>query len=431
MSEVIDSGGRIDARLQRLLGGDELAALRKRLRRRFERAPNDTPIVYIRINGLTEKEHAALASLLGRPQRYANSLQIDVSLVDTALQRAGIASSLCGALEQLDGPIANLAAERLREEHFWSRVIEGCTHPDLADFLRAPEGPRLLKRLTGQDSQDSRAIDLCRGAECVLSRLPEKGIARSQLAAEVLGNAHALDNGEPVATIVLAVRRRLARQPGDDETFDLTAEPQQVASEQPIRDVWARAGVLVNELARPALFLNVPIDASESNSWHDGEPSYRSLRVLLRSPPSWHVAGRKVFVCENPNILAIAADHWGRDCAPLICTDGMPAAAQQCLLSQLALGGARLLYHGDFDWPGLRIGNYVIREFGAEPWRFDVTDYIAAVRAVSNSGHHLQGKTTEAVWDTALASAMQQHQLAIAEEAVAPSLLRDLDGRLT
>ena len=429
MSEVIDSGGWIDARLQRLLGGDELAGLRNRLRRRFERAPSDAPIEHIRINGLTEKEHAALASLLGRPQRYANSLQIDVRRVDAALQRAGIASSLCGALEQLDGPIANLAAERLREEHFWSRVIEGCTHPDLAGFLRAPEGPRLLKRLTGQDSM---AIDLCRGAERVLWRLPEKGIARSQLAAEVLGDAHALDNGEPVATIVLAVRRRLARQPGDDETIDLTAEPQQAAaSEQPIRDIWARAGVLVNELARPALFLNVPIEASESNSWHDGEPSYRSLRALLRSPPSWHVAGRKVFVCENPNILAIAADHWGRDCAPLVCTEGMPAAAQQCLLSQLALGGARLLYHGDFDWPGLRIGNYVMREFGAEPWRFDVTDYIAAARAVANPGHLLQGKTTEAAWDMALASAMQQHRLAIAEEAVAPSLLQDLDGRVS
>jgi len=428
MSEVIGSSGQIDARLQRLLGGDELAALRKRLRRRFERAATDTPIEHIRINGLSDKEHAALASLLGRPQRYANSLQIDVRLVDAALQRAAIASSLCGALEQLDGPIANLAAERLREEHFWSRVIEGCTHPDLAGFLRAPEGIRLIKRLAGPGS---KAIDLCRGAECVLWRLPEKGIARSQLAAEVLGDAHALDNGEPVATIVLAVWRRRARRPGDDETTDLTADLEKVgASEQRIRDVWARAGVLVNELARPALFLNLPIEASEGNSWHDGEPSYRSLRALLRSPPSWDVAGRKVFVCENPNILAIAADHWGRDCAPLVCTEGMPAAAQHCLLSQLAEGGARLLYHGDFDWPGLRIGNYVMREFGAEPWRFSVTDYIAAVRAVSNSRHPLQGKAAEAAWDMALASAMQQHRLAVAEEALASSLLQDLDGRV-
>jgi hypothetical protein len=28
----------------------------------------------------------------------------------------------------------------------------------------------------------------------------------------------------------------------------------------------------------------------------------------------------------------------------------MPAAAQRCLLSQLAQAGAQLCYHGDFDW---------------------------------------------------------------------------------
>lgn len=428
MSAVIERSGRIDARLQRLLGGDELATLRTRLRRRFERAPADRPIEQIRIDGLTEKEHAALASLLGRPQRYANSLQIDVRLVDAALQRAGIAASLRGALEQLGGPIANLAATRLHEAHLWSRVIEGCTHPDLADFLQAPEGSRLLKRLAGQGSV---LTELCRSAEGVLWRLPAKGIARSQLAAEVLGDAHALDNGEPVATIVLAVWRRVARRPDDNDIIALTGDLQQGgASEQRIRDIWAGAGVLVNELARPALFLNIPIQPSGGNDSRDGEPTYRSLRALLRSPPSWNVAGREVYVCENPNILAIAADQWGGDCAPLVCTEGMPAAAQQCLLSQLAQCGARLLYHGDFDWPGLRIGNYVMREFGAEPWRFSASDYIVAVRALSNSGHRLQGKAAEAAWDTDLASAMQQHRLAVAEEAVASSLLQDLGSRI-
>jgi len=38
----------------------------------------------------------------------------------------------------------------------------------------------------------------------------------------------------------------------------------------------------------------------------------------------------------------------------------------------------RLRYHGDFDWGGLTIGNFVMREFGAEPWRFGKTDYLAA-----------------------------------------------------
>jgi uncharacterized protein (TIGR02679 family) len=56
----------------------------------------------------------------------------------------------------------------------------------------------------------------------------------------------------------------------------------------------------------------------------------------------------------------------------------MPSAAPQTLLAQLAAAGARLRYHGDFDWAGLVIGNFVVREFGAEPWRFGEADYLAA-----------------------------------------------------
>ncbi len=428
MSGGVDGDGRCDPRLQRLLGGDQLASLRYRLRRRFERAGADRPIEHIRIDGLTAEEHAALASLLGRPQRYSNSLQIDVHLIDAALQRAGIAPSLRGALERLDGSITNLAAARLRNEQLWSDVAAGRSQADLAAFLRVPDGLSLLKRLARQDSL--LAAELCRGAEAVLGRLPAKGIARSQLAAEALGDAHALDNGQPVATVVLAVWRRLAQSLGDNEVTELTAELQPAGTSERIRDIWATAGVLVNELARPALFLNVPIKASESG-WCDGEPTYRSLRALLRLPPSWNVAGRKVYVCENPNLLAIAADHLGGNCAPLVCTEGMPAAAQQCLLSQLALAGAYLFYHGDFDWPGLRIGNYVMREFGAQPWRFGVTDYIAAVHAAASSRQPLKGKSAEAAWDTALAAAMEQHRLCVAEEALVSSLLQDLDRRVS
>lgn len=101
-----------------------------------------------------------------------------------------------------------------------------------------------------------------------------------------------------------------------------------------------------------------------------GEPGYLSLRRLLRSPPAWAVADVTVYVCENPNLMAIAADRVGARCAPLVCTDGMPAAAQRTLLAQLAQAGARLRYHGDFDWAGLRIANHVMRTWEARPWRF-------------------------------------------------------------
>ncbi|MER8481359.1 TIGR02679 family protein [Mesorhizobium sp. M1322] len=430
----------VDSRLQRLLGGDHLVSLRKRLRQRFERAPLEGAVDHIRVAGLSAEEHEALAALLGRAQRRSKSLQIDVRRLDADLRRAGIATSLRDALEKLDGSILHLAGARLRQQTLWSSVVDGCSHPGLASLLLTPGGIGLVKRLARRDTV--AAAELCRRAEEVLRHLPAKAITRSQLAADVLGDAHALDNGRGAAALVLAVLRQTATPvpdaaapiaDEDGETVretreDIVLEPAAAGAER-IRETWARAGVLVNELARPALFLNLPTSGTESDRWPLGEPAYASLRSLLRSPPRWDVAGRDVYVCENPNLLAIAADRWGIGCAPLVCTDGMPAAAQRCLLAQLALADARLRYHGDFDWPGLRIGNQVMREHGAEPWRFGAADYIAAVRTAPGLAHPLGGKVAEASWDAALAPAMRQHGVAIAEEAMAASLLPDLDDR--
>ena len=216
-----------------------------------------------RIGKLTVEEHATLASLLGRPQRYSNSLQVDVRLVDAAFQNSGIATSLRDALEQLDGPIPHLATTRLRLQTLWSDAINRCEHPGLIGLLRAPAGVGLLKRLARQ--KPSAALQLCRHAEAVLQRLPASGITRSQLAADVLGDAHALDSGRATATLVLAVWRQIAPTLDDQDDDSLTddGDAQQSSGTERDREVWAKAGVLVNELARPALFLNLPTRETE------------------------------------------------------------------------------------------------------------------------------------------------------------------------
>jgi uncharacterized protein (TIGR02679 family) len=183
--------------------------------------------------------------------------------------------------------------------------------------------------------------------------------------------------------------------------------------------------VLVNELARPALVLNLPLEGGGHLAGEAGEPAYAALRRLLRAPPRLAVAGRPVYVCENPNLVAVAADRLGPRCAPLVCTEGMPAAAQRTLLAQIAKAGTQLFYHGDFDWPGIRIANVVMRDFGAAPWRFGAADYAAA--AGTASGQALTGAPVAASWDAALAPSMQRHGLAIPEEGVATALLRDLE----
>ena len=138
------------------------------------------------------------------------------------------------------------------------------------------------------------------------------------------------------------------------------------------------------------------------------------------------MADQAVFVCENPNLVAIAADRLGVRCAPLVCTDGMPGAAQRTLLSQLAQAGARLRYHGDFDWPGVQIANHVMCTWGAHPWRLGALDYEAAAAGAPHARRDLPDAGIVASWDASLAPAMQRLGLAIAEEAVAAPLLGDL-----
>ncbi|MEP7099026.1 MAG: TIGR02679 family protein [Burkholderiales bacterium] len=411
----------VDPRLHKLLGGDTLAALRARLRRHFERAEPDSVPGVLRLSALSPAEYEALALLAGRPPRAATSMQLDIAALDAALRAADIADSLRDALARLDGPIAHTASARAAAHAGWAGAVAAGTHPALADWLRGPAALGLLKRLARQDAGAAR--QLLERADAVLHRLPARGMARAQLAAETLGNAHALDAAQPAATLVLAAWRHHTQARVDADADDDAPEP---APDERARDTWARAGVLVNELARPALFLNLPVHASEAPVGRPGEPGYLSLRRLLRAPPVWAVAGRTVFVCENPNLVAIAADHLGGLAAPLVCTDGMPAAAQRSLLTQLTEAGAQLLYHGDFDTPGVQIGNHVMRVWRARPWRFGVADYEAAVAGAPHTQRDPMDPRVSASWDDALAPLMQRHGLAIAEEAVAATLLQDL-----
>jgi len=409
-------------RLQRLLGGTALAALRERLRQRYAPLPPGATLPVLRLARLQPAEHAALAGLLGRPARFSASMQLDPAEIDLAFQRAGLACSLRDALEQLDGVIVDQQKALAEQQSGWAALAAGARHPALAAWLAGPSGLGLLKRLARRPGPAAEA--LLRQADAVLQRLPAAGQARAELAAGVLGDAHALDRGAPVATLVLAALRRAGRAGAADEEDPGQEAAQDAAhADERERDVWAAAGVLVNELARPALVLNLALIGGAGGP--PGEPGYVSLRRLLRAPPAWDLAGRPVFVCENPNLVAIAADRLGAGSAGLACTDGMPAAAQRVLLQQLAAAGACLQYHGDFDWPGLRIANQVMAgAAGWRPWRFTAADYLAACRI--SAGRPLDGAPVAAKWDTGLAQAMQASGRAIDEEALAETLLDDL-----
>ena len=240
-------------------------------------------------------------------------------------------------------------------------------------------------------------------------------IALPALAAQITGDTKALNHGTGLSTLVL---RGLALRAG-------IARPASAADR---RDLWDRAGVLVDDLASRVLVLNLPAEGEGLGEWLTGAARYGTpfqvtLHQLAAHPIQ--VACPRVFVCENPAVLRRACAELGAACPPLVCTEGRPSTAFHRLIAVAIDAGAELLYHGDFDWPGVAIAADLVARYRARPWRMDARDYQAAVNA-NGVGVDLSGEPGPTPWDLALREAMSLGGRAVYEETVADQLLADL-----
>jgi uncharacterized protein (TIGR02679 family) len=95
------------------------------------------------------------------------------------------------------------------------------------------------------------------------------------------------------------------------------------------------------------------------------------------------------------------------------------------LLRSLAAAAAQLRCHGDFDWPGIAIGNLLHRRLGVEAWRFDTDAYLDAVASHRHTAS-LAGAPVTARWDPQLSEVMEATGRQIEEELVAGTLLEEL-----
>jgi uncharacterized protein (TIGR02679 family) len=366
----------------------------------------------------TDAERAALDSLTGRVSR-GRSLRVDLKALEATLREAGVCSDLRTAVEALDGPLEDLRALRAAEQSEWRRVFERARtrlppEPRLGGWLDELEATGLLKRAACGDAEEAEA--LLESACIVLHRLPAAAVPLAELAALTTGDTHALDVGETLSALLLRAIACLANiDPPDD------AESR--------REAWAAVGVLCDELSAPVLVLNLRggadsvTDRALEIHAEAGEPYRVSTRQLLQAPFALPVRGARVFICENPTIVAIAAARLGPRSAVLVCTEGTPKTAFVSLAKRLVESGATLHYHGDFDWPGIQIANMVMRRFGAEPWRLGPEEYLRAA-----PGPMLEGTPVAASWSKDLTIAMRERGRAVHEEQVVSELLLDLSA---
>lgn len=410
-------------RLRRLLGGPESAWLLERVRDRMAsgRAMDTT----VTLKAATTGQRRAVELLLGRRLRSGGSLTVPLAEVDRVLRESlACPDGLAAAVVALTGPVTDRRAQDEADAAAWQRALDEFDVPavtgraELASWRAHLEATGLLKRLSGGDPPTARA--LAADAVRVLSRLPAAGLTLPVLAAHSLGDAHALDEGRPLAALVHSAVRALAGLPAGAATG---AEARRAA--------WAAVGVALDELSSRVLVLGLPGSARGTTgrmlaaAYEGGEPCLLTLRQLTRETPDLGVERRTIRVCENPAVLAAAADGLGPECPPLVCVEGNLSLAARALLFQMAELGCPLAHHGDFDWGGVRIAAGVLRLPGAVPWRYDARAYLAAVE--SGLGAPLTtGTPAPTPWDPALCAAIAEHGIRVEEEHVLDRLLADL-----
>ncbi|HEY6296134.1 MAG TPA: TIGR02679 family protein [Streptosporangiaceae bacterium] len=416
-----------DARVHRLLGGEPLAWLVQRARDRLEagRPLSGT----VTLPAATPEQRRAVERLTGRAARSGASLSVSLTEVDRILRDSGAAAGgLAEAVTRLTGPLRDLNRERADLAAVWSAAFAAVDaavdgRADLAQWRAWLDATGVVRRLAPEPAQ---ARLLLAEVAAVLGRLPSRGVPIGRLAAECCGDAHALDDGRPVGTLVLSAVRALAGLP-------FAAEPNADSR----RAAWAAVGVHLDELSSLVLCLGLPGDTRTAlgrtlaSCREAGQPAVLTLRQLrchtepLTMGP---LTAAPVRICENPVVVAAAADQLGAGCQPLVCVGGQPSAAGWRLLELLADGGAEFAYHGDFDWGGIRIAGSVYHRLTWRPWWYNRQAYEAAVSAAHplRPLAELAGDPPATPWDTELTAVMRRCNVRIEEELTLDALLGDL-----
>jgi uncharacterized protein (TIGR02679 family) len=391
----------------------ELARLWDTARRRLERNGPVITSSRIELSLLDPEELDALCALLGQRRPAEPKLHIRLDQLDSALSDAGY-GGLLGTLAAISGPIADRPAARAADLEartaLWSAAA---SHPandidGVSDWIDSLRRRGRITRLAADDP-----IQLLLDALDTIQRVAAPGSTGDDrahplplLAASRFGDAHALDPDLPLGALVADGICRLA---GTED----------------VRAAWQTFGIQLDQVNSSTLTYMLP--GRPGSILAAAESRCQPLRIthrMLDSDLGLDLDDLdRVWVCENPTIVVLAADRLGPDCRPMICTDGMPAAVTSRLLAHLRSLGSELLVHADFDVGGMAIVNHLINRLDATPWRMTARDYTDALAGPTTQ---LTGATGSTPWDPELALGMQRHGRAVHEESIAPALIKVL-----
>ncbi|HEX6522407.1 MAG TPA: TIGR02679 family protein [Streptosporangiaceae bacterium] len=374
-----------------------------------------------------EAERKAIIGITGQ-YRPAGTARLTVRLAELdAAAREATGRGLPELLAELGGPLRDRPAELAKHVAARETTVRSLEKSSLfsgfewfREWAGAVARDGTLTKLVnsgeqGRIGQAVRVLEFLAGRDGVPVLLPE-------LAAAVTGDTKALNSGTVLSTLVL---RALSARAGGAR-FD-TAQAR--------RELWDVSDVVVDDLASRVLVLNLPASGDGLGEWltgaaRRGVPFYATLQQLVAMPV--RIGEMVVHVCENPAVLRRATSDLGASSGPLLCTEGRPSTAFHQLASAVVAGGGVLLYHGDFDWPGVAIAASVMDRHGAGSWRFGAADYAAGLRddsmgpAGAPASVILSGSPQPTPWDPSLGQVMASAGRVVYEESVAGPLIEDL-----
>lgn len=439
------------AGLRELLGGPGTTWLIERVRERLARGRPAAGSISLREP--TQEQRRSALRLVGPPRRTGQGLHVDLGEVDRVLRASVWPAGLADAVSELAGPVTVRADQRRRRDEAWRSAarrfdpavvvhprlehwwVNWCSAGSLRRVARA-EAARQVGPLTDTPAQDGdvalagTTADLVGTAAACVSQLPSAGEPLAVFARRTLGDAHALDRGRPVELLVRAAAEQLGELgPG--------VSP---------REAWAGVGLLVSAVSSTALCLGVRgnpdatgpgrATATALDAWSEQHVPVVLTLDQVRSGGIAPLSGSAdVHVCENPSVVEVVAGALGGAGGPrvspvLVCTSGQTGTAVLELLIQLTADGARVRYHGDFDWAGLRIAESLRSKVPWSPWRFGAVDYAEAAGRMATRSDALRlplrGRPASSPWDVALSAVMAEEDQAIEEEEVVDLLLQDL-----
>ncbi|MEO3809819.1 DUF2399 domain-containing protein [Sphaerisporangium sp. B11E5] len=242
-------------------------------------------------------------------------------------------------------------------------------------------------------------------ATAVLAALPPPG-RRSDRRTLVAGDPHALDDGTPLAGLVLA----LVNATGTRR-----------------REAWEALGVDYDDVTGGLISIGIhpegwtlPPDAVVTI------PPRELARSIWPGPPT---TDTWVFVTENPSVVTAAAGLAATSPpvpVRLLCTVGTPSTLEVNAVAALARNGWRVAARADFDSAGLAHMRALLSVCpAAVPWRMRVADYLASVGIPSEDTLSAIDEA-DTPWDPALAEVMIRTGAPAFEESLLSELLNDL-----